>query len=78
MSLESQIGYRRSLTPGCRSSSLHAVEVSWMYQSENKHENYENHLIHGFVNLSMGKRNMKNFEEYKLSFFNAKSLKITV
>ena len=35
-----------------------------MYQSENKHENYENHLIHGFVNLSIGKQNMKNFEEY--------------
>ena len=35
-----------------------------MYQSENKHENYENHLIHDFVNLSIGKQNMKNFEEY--------------
>ena len=35
-----------------------------MYQSENEHENYENHLIHGFVNLSIGKQNMKNFEEY--------------
>ena len=35
-----------------------------MYQSENKHENYENHLIHGFVYLSIGKQNMNNFEEY--------------
>ena len=35
-----------------------------MYQSENKHESYENHLIHGFVNLSIGKPNMKKFEEY--------------
>ena len=52
------------LTPGRRSLSLHAEKVSYMYQSENKHENYENHLIHGFVNLSIGKQNMKNFEEY--------------
>ena len=35
-----------------------------MYQSANKHENYENHLIHGFVNLSIGKQNMKKIEEY--------------
>ena len=35
-----------------------------MYQSENKHENYENHFIYGFVNLSIGKQNIKNFEEY--------------
>ena len=35
-----------------------------MYQSENKHEINENHLVHRFANLSMGKQNMKNFEEY--------------
>ena len=52
------------LTPGRRSLSLHAEKVSYMYQSANKHENYENHLIHGFVNLSIGKQNMKKFEEY--------------
>ena len=50
------------LTPGRRSLSLHAEKVSYMYQSENKHENYENHLIHGFVNLSIGKQNMKNLK----------------
>ena len=52
------------LTPGWRSLSLHAEKVSYVYQSENKHENYENHLIHRFVNLSIGKQNIKNFEEY--------------
>ena len=59
------------LTPGRRSLSLHAEKVSYMYQSENKHEINENHLIHGFANLSIGKQNMKNFEEYH--FFNTKS-----
>ena len=53
-----------SLTPGRRSLSLHAEKVSHVYQSENKHENYENHFIYGFVNLSIGKQNIKNFEEY--------------
>ena len=52
------------LTPGRRSLSLHAEKVSYMYQSENKHEINENHLVHGFANLSMGKQNMKHFEEY--------------
>ena len=55
---------KKFLTPGRRSLSLHAEKVSYMYQSENKHEINENHLIHGFANLSMGKQNMKNFEEY--------------
>ena len=36
------------LTPGCRSSSLHAIEVSWMYQSGNKDKNTENQVINGF------------------------------
>ena len=56
--------FLKTLTPERRSLSLHAEKVSYMYQSENKHENYENHLIHGFVNLSIGKQNMKTFEEY--------------
>ena len=52
------------LTTGRRSLSLHAEKVSYVYQSENKHENYENYFIYGFVNLSIGKQNIKNFEEY--------------
>ena len=35
------------LTPQCPSLSLHAERVSWMYQSGNKHENYENQIING-------------------------------
>ena len=53
-----------TVTLGRRSLSLHAEKVSYVYQSENKHENYENHFIYGFVNLSIGKQNIKNFEEY--------------
>ena len=63
------------LTPGRRSLSLHAEKVSYMYQSENKHENYENHLIHGFVNLSIGKQNMKKFEEYHFLIQKAERLR---
>ena len=59
-----RVNFRLNITPGRRSLSLHAEKVSYMYQSENKHEINENHLIHGFANLSMGKQNMKNFEEY--------------
>ena len=35
------------LTPRWPSLSLHAERVSWMYQSGNKHENYENQIING-------------------------------
>ena len=48
-----------SLTPGCRSSSLHAIEVSWMYQSGNKHKHYENQVTNIFMDVSTGKQNIK-------------------
>ena len=33
------------LTPQCPSLSLHAERVSWMYQSGNIYENFENQII---------------------------------
>ena len=59
--IKTDFGIDKILTPGRRSLSLHAEKVSYVYQSENKHEN---HFIYGFVNLSIGKQNIKNFEEY--------------
>ena len=59
------------LTPGCSSFSLHAQEVSWMYQSGNKHKTYENRVINGFVDVSIGKYNIEILKNS--IFFNAKS-----
>ena len=66
------------LTPGRRSSSLHAEKVSWMYQSGNKHENYENRLTNDFVDVQTGNQtwklrkyycwNTKNFQNHEGSF----------
>ena len=58
----------KRLTPGCPSSSFHAENVSWMYHSEKKHENYENQLTNGFViNLETNTKIIKNtiFEHKK-------------
>ena len=52
----------RMLTPRCSSVSLHTERFSWMYQSQNKHENYENQIINGWNSILL---------------FNAKSCKIT-
>ena len=55
------------LTAGCPNSSLHAKKVSYMYQSGNKHENYESRLSNGFVDVSIGKQNMKIMKDIFLS-----------
>ena len=46
-------------TPGYRSSSLHVIKVSWMYQSANKHKKHENQVVNGFMDVSIGKQNIK-------------------
>ena len=33
------------LTPGCPTSSLQALKVSWMYESGSKNENYDKFLM---------------------------------
>ena len=47
------------LTLGCRSSSLHAKEVSWMYQSGNKYKKFDNQVMNDFMDVSIGKQNIK-------------------
>ena len=47
------------LTIGCRSSSLHAKEVSWMYQSGNKYKKFDNQVMNDFMDVSIGKQNIK-------------------
>ena len=49
----------RFLTLGCRSSSLHAKEVSWMYQSGNKCKKFDNQVMNDFMDVSIGKQNIK-------------------
>ena len=57
------------LTAGCPNSSLHAKKVSYMYQSGNKHENYENLLTNDFVGCKQNMTIMKTaiFLHNKLS-----------
>ena len=51
---------RRSLlTLRCRSSSLHAKEVSRMYQSGNKYKKFDNQVMNDFMDVSIGKQNIK-------------------
>ena len=49
----------KGLTIGCGSSSLHAIEVSWMYQSGNKHKHYENQVTNILMDVSIGKQSIK-------------------
>ena len=38
---------------------LHAKEVSWKYQSGNKYKKFDNQVMNDFMNVSIGKQNMK-------------------
>ena len=65
-----------SLTPRCPSLSLHAERVSWMYQSENKHENHEKQIINGgkntvfqFKKLSKSRRLIHLWQNMIISFW---------
>ena len=44
---------------GCRSSLLHAKEVSWKYQSGNKYKKFDNQVMNDFMDVLIGKQNMK-------------------
>ena len=66
---------QRILTLGCRSSSLHAKEVSWMYQSGNKYKKFDNQVMNDFMDVSIGKQKNKNYEKY--CFLTQKAVKIT-
>ena len=50
------------LNPPLRSSSLHAKEVSWVYQSGNKYKNFENQVMNSFMDVSIGKQKIKNMK----------------
>ena len=63
------------LTLGRRSSSLHAIEVSWMYQSGNKHKHYENQVTNIFMDVSTGKQSIKMMKN--IVFLTQKAVKIT-
>ena len=64
------------LTLRCPSLSLHAERVSWMYQSGNKHENYENQIINGGndtvfqrIKLSKSRRLVHLWQNMIISFW---------
>ena len=49
--------------------------LKWMYQSENKHKNYGNQVIKGFMDESIGKQNIKIMKN--IVFLTQKTVKIT-
>ena len=48
-----------NLTLGYRSSSLHAKEFSWMYQSGNEYKKFDNQVMNDFTDVSIGKQSIK-------------------
>ena len=52
----------KRINPRCRSSSLHAKWVSWVYQSGNKYKNFENQVMNTFMDVSIGKQKIKNMK----------------
>ena len=62
------------LTLRCRTSSLHAKWVSWVYQSGDKYKNVENQIMDIFMDVSIREQIIKI---WKIFFLPQKSVKIT-
>ena len=61
----------------CRTSTLHAKWVSWVYYSENKQKIFENKVMNSFMDVSIGKqkgKNMKICKNHEGSFNSGKIL----